>query len=341
VNQEPDVEIVIVGWNVRDLVRACLRSIYRSDGLVRFAVHVVDNGSGDGTVEMLQQEFPQVHVLANDRNVGFAVANNQGLRQCRGRYVLCLNSDTILRPDTLSSMVAFLDAHRDAGAAGCRLLNADGSFQLSFAYPHGLGGDLKQKWIAWGTRNSRWFRQWYARRHEQVEEVGVVVGAFLMVRREVIEQIGAFDESFFMYFEDSDWCYRIRQQGWKVFYVPEVEIIHLHGQTSKQRSRQFAVQFRQSQLKFYAQHLPRFSFHVLRVALVAKALINMGRAWVRGWGARRNVSREEIGQVWWPVLRMASLPDGWRKVSLEWDKDRGAAAGRSVLGAEERDESAR
>jgi GT2 family glycosyltransferase len=231
-----DLSIIIVNWNTKALLRQCLESIYTSaDGLV-FDVYVVDNGSTDGSAAMVESDFPGVTVLINEKNEGFAKANNQALCVASGRYVVLLNSDTVVQPDALNKMVAFLDTRGDVASAGCKLLSERGEVQLSAAWFPSIftplvGGIVLPRLFARVFGVKRFPGQIYLlpESHEEIQEVDWVCGACLMVRRSVLEDIGLLDENLFMYGEEIDWCFRIRKKGWKVCYFPESEVMHLHG----------------------------------------------------------------------------------------------------------------
>lgn len=222
-----DLSILIVSWNTLDMTRACLASVFAGLGQLSAEVILVDNASDDGTVVMVEAEFPYVRLIRNDRNRGFAAANNQAISEASGRHVLLLNSDTQIRGDVLPASVAFLDTHPDVGAMGCKVLNIDGSVQdNNFHFPtllHLVVGIV-------GLRKLGLYRldpEWEA-------DVDVVAGCYLMARRAVIEKVGYLDEGFFFFGEETDWCRRMRDAGWRVVYSPVGEITH-HGGGSVKR----------------------------------------------------------------------------------------------------------
>ena len=260
-----DLGIVIVNWNTRDLLRDCLRSIEQSQG-VSFRVVVVDNASQDGSVGMVRAEFPRAALIVNAGNRGYPAANNQGLRllgferdgsDAAPRYALALNPDTLLPPDALRDMVAYMDADPSVGAAGPKLVLPDGSLDLacrrSFPTPevsfYRMVGLSKLF-----PRSRRFGRYNLTYLDPEVEtEVDSVVGAFMMVRREAIQRVGLFDETFFMYGEDLDWAYRIKQAGWTVKYNPRVRVTHVKRAASRQ-SRRAQTEFYRAMLIFYRKH---------------------------------------------------------------------------------------
>ncbi|HNS20231.1 MAG TPA: glycosyltransferase family 2 protein [Sedimentisphaerales bacterium] len=253
----PDVTVVVVSWNTREILRDCLRSVYENGGAVRCQVIVVDNASADGSAEMVRSEFPEVQLIANADNLGFAAANNQGMAMAGGRYVLLLNSDTVVLDGAIAKTVAFADAHPDVAVVGCRVMNPDRTLQPTcFMYPSLLNMVLSATYLYKLFPRSRLFGRermtWWQRDDER--DVDVVTGCFMLVRREAIEQVGVMDEQFFMYAEETDWCYRFRQAGWRLLFSPVGEIIHLGGQSSKRVGVEMTVQLRLSILRFLRKH---------------------------------------------------------------------------------------
>ncbi len=248
-----DVSVIIVSWNTRDILRDCLQSVYAQTHQIRFEVIVVDNASGDGSADMVRREFPEVVLIANTDNRGFAAANNQGLAVAHGRYCLLLNSDTIALDGALDKTTAFADAHPRAAVIGCRVLNADRTLQHScFMFPSPLNSFLGMLYLNKLFPRSRFFGReamtWWDR--NDVRQVEVVTGCFMFVRREALAQVGAMDERYFMYGEETDWCFRFRRAGWEVLFAPVGEIIHLGGKSTARCSVEMTVQLRLSILRF-------------------------------------------------------------------------------------------
>ncbi len=253
-----DISIVIVNYNTRELLRGCLSSIQASEGGFTHEVLVVDNCSRDGSAQMVRQDFPWARVLESPQNRGYAAANNQGLRRSRGRYVLLLNPDTILPRNALKGMLAFMEAHPEAGAAGPKLVRQDGSLDLacrrSFPTPAvsfyrmvGLG-----KLFPHSPRFARYNLTYLS--PDKVCQVDSVVGAFMMVRREAMEEVGLLDESFFLYGEDLDWAYRLKEAGWKVYYNPRVVVLHYKGEASRQNRLRARYEFYRAMYLFHQKH---------------------------------------------------------------------------------------
>lgn len=269
-----DLSIIIVSWNTQALLHACLASIYAEAPLCDFEVWVVDNDSADGSVAMVTAEFPQVNLIASKENLGFAGGNNLALTRCNGRYILLLNPDTLIKPGALQTLVDFLDSHPEAGAAGSMLLNPDETLQ-SCTYPFPtLGRELWRLFhldrirpygvyhmAEWGTQQSR--------------EVEVIQGASLLIRREILDEVGLFDTTYFMYSEEVDLCYRIHKAGWKLFYVPQSRVIHLGGQSTKQVAAEMFLQLYKGKLLYFRKHHGRFAALLYKVILILAAVVRI------------------------------------------------------------------
>jgi len=290
-----DLSIVIVNWNTRELLAQCLDSIPLAIGGLSYEVIVVDNASTDGSQAMVRNRFPWVTLVENAENLGFVRANNQAMALSRGRYVLLLNSDTVAPPQALARMVDFMDHRIDAGAAGPRLLNPDGTFQASYAdFPTLLSESLSAAGL------NRWLYGPYhpspsPHPNETRQPVDWVQGACLLVRREALDAIGLLDEGFWMYSEETDLCYRIHQAGWNVYYLPDVEIIHLGGASSRQRQPESVAQLYRSKLRFFRKYQGPFQVHLLRAVIIsvylAKAILSLALSWLP---AQRKATRRQL-----------------------------------------------
>lgn len=274
----PALSIIIANWNTCSLLRACLDSVFKNAGDIECEVIVVDNGSRDHSADMVARYYPQVLLIRNTENPGFAKANNQGISLCAGRYVLLLNTDTEIMRSALATMVVFMDHHLDVGAVGPKLISRDGTMQTSCdLFP------LRPWEIAWQrlfdticpsnrlTRQGR-IALWT---YKEPLEVDWILGAALLVRREVIDQVGGLDEDFWMYGEDLEWCYRIKQASWKVFYLPDALIYHIHGgssQFSSELRQLLAKQRDDSLVLFYRKHYGSVPALGLRLILARKRL---------------------------------------------------------------------
>ncbi|MGB9773638.1 MAG: glycosyltransferase [Bacteroidota bacterium] len=238
------ISIIIVSYNVRDFLANAINSLQESLAQVtpdrdgeRGEIIVVDNASDDGSVDFIRSRYPSVRLLVSDHNLGFGKANNLAMKIARGKYFLIINPDTVVQEDTLRVMVEFLKAHPDVGMAGCKILNADGTIQLACrrSFPTPWVAFTKLSGLSSLFPRSRLFGRYNLTYldPDQVHDVDALAGSFMMVRREVYEQVGGFDESFFMYGEDVDWCYRIKSAGWRIMYVPLTQIIHFKGESTK------------------------------------------------------------------------------------------------------------
>ncbi len=237
----PRLSVIIVNYNVRYFLEQAIVSVLKAAERVETEIIVVDNRSVDGSCEMVERRFPEVRLLRNKENLGFSAANNQGMAMARGEYFLLLNPDTVLAEDTLEKTVAFMDAHPQAGGLGVKMLDGRGSFlpESKRAFP---SPDVAF-WKAFGFSALFPRSRVFGRYHlgfldpDEVHEVEVLAGAFMLLRRSVIEQIGGLDEAFFMYGEDIDLSYRIVQAGYKNYYFPHSPIIHYKGESTKKGNR--------------------------------------------------------------------------------------------------------
>lgn len=273
----PDVTVAVVGYRTRDLVLECLASVFRYADDLRVEAVLVDNASGDGTGAAVRERFPTVRVIENRENRGFAAATNQALCQARGRHVLLLNPDARLTGGALQALVALLDAERDVAAAAPRLVYADGALQPSCRrFPTAWGvfcavAGLDRIWPGC-PRFGRYRMTEFG--HDVRRDVDQPMGACLLVRREAIAQVGLLDERFFLYFEDVDWCLRLRQAGWRVAFEPAATVVHLANRSSRQIGPRRWRLYVESLLRYFAKH------HGLLGAVAAAA------AWVAGAALR-------------------------------------------------------
>lgn len=267
-----DVSIIIVNWNTCDMLRNCLRSIYEQIGTVSFEVIVIDNASKDGSSKMVKDNYAQVILIENLENRGFAAANNQGIEIAKGRYILLLNSDTIVCDAAIEKTINYADLHLNVAVVGCQVLQNEDTVQMTcFCFPNitniilstlGLSKLFKynrflgREWMLWWQRDSE-------------REVDVVSGMFMLVRRKAIEEIGLLDESYFVYCEETDWCYRFAKAGWKIIFWPGARIIHLDGggKSINQVAAKMFVQHHKSMLIFVKKNLGKIKYWIARLAL--------------------------------------------------------------------------
>ncbi len=271
------LSVVFLSYNTRDLTKQALSSVLDAAECMEVEVLVVDNASVDGSADMVEEEFPQVKLIRNEDNVGFAAGNNVALRQVVGEYVLLINTDTIVRRDALLTMVDFLDAHPEAGACGCKILDPDGTLQLDSrrGFPTPVAAFCKMSGLSRLFPNHPVISRYYMTYldPEQMAEVEVLSGSCMMVRKTVIDQVGLLDEDYFMYGEDIDWCYRIYQAGWKIYYVPDTEIIHFRGESGKGAPLRILYRKSKAMSIFVNKHMARrFRFFPLWLLQVGIAL---------------------------------------------------------------------
>ncbi len=258
-----DVCIIVVAWNVRKLVYDCLKSVYEQTQDIDFEVIYVDNASNDNTVDMVRKEFPDVKIIENEVNQGFIKANNQGIEIAQSRYVLLLNSDTVVLDNAIAEIVSFADKHPQAAVVGCKVLNPDYTLQRNcFMYPSVLNIFLAATYLYKLFQRSKFFGRermtWWD--FDDVREVETVCGSCALVRKEAIDQVGLMDERYFVYGDDPDWCYRFKKNGWKILFTPNSKIIHYVGQTTKQMPREFILQGWGSKLIFMKLHRNKLTF---------------------------------------------------------------------------------
>ena len=263
-----DLSIVIVNWNTSKMLIQCLDSIYHSESRLIIEVIVVDNGSTDDSVRSVATRFPQVNLVVNGRNLGFAKANNQGIKASKGRYCLLLNSDTILKPNSLDLLVNYADANLDVGVVGPKLLNMDGTLQKSWAeFPtfwSELTGEPVRKRSPVGNQQNAY-------------SVDTILGACMLVRDEVIQTIGLLDDEYYMYSEEIDWCFRIKKGGWRIHYYPASEVFHIGGASASMNTiRQLSLLY-QSKILFFKKHYGDFKAILLRYGFVIVNGIGIAR----------------------------------------------------------------
>jgi GT2 family glycosyltransferase len=278
------ISIVIVNWNTRDLLLQCLASLRTCNLLGDCEVIVVDNGSKDDSVAAARAQFPEVNLIESGENLGFARGNNLGFEHANGRYVVLLNSDTIVLPGAVEALADYLDAHPKVGAVGGAQLDADGNLAPNGGWFPGLKHDL---FIAFGLL---WLEQHGVPLRPNLfrtRECDWVAGSFVCVRREVIEQTGGLPPEFFMYGEDIEWCWRIRDAGWQIAFVAGKPIIHLEGQSARKLYRtDKAIRILDSAIVFALNHRPELTWRLSTLALAGHwygtALLQKARAYYRG-----------------------------------------------------------
>ena len=275
------LSVVIVNYNVEHFLEQCLFSVRKALKTVEGEVFVVDNNSVDGSLKMLREKFPDIKLIANKQNLGFSRANNQAIRQSQGEYVLLLNPDTVVEDDTFSKVVAFMDAHPDAGGLGVNMVDGRGKFlpESKRGLPTPLTSFYKIFGLSRLFPHSKRFSRYHLGHLDQFEtnEVDVLAGAFMLIRRKVLDEIGLLDEAFFMYGEDIDLSYRITLAGYKNYYFPETRIIHYKGESTKKSSVNYVFVFYNAMIIFARKHFSQkrastFTF-LINIAIYFRAFL--------------------------------------------------------------------
>jgi N-acetylglucosaminyl-diphospho-decaprenol L-rhamnosyltransferase len=277
-NLDSDVSIAVVSYNTRDLLARCLNSIRETAADLNVETIVVDNASSDGSPEMVARDFPEAGLIRNEDNLGFAVATNQAVRISQGRYILLLNSDALLLPHAVQRMVSFMDSHPKAGVVGAQLLNPDSSFQSSYADFPDLFAELLLITRLAHAVYPRTYPSHPAAESQHERVVDWVFGACLMARRDAVEAVGLLDEDYFMYTEETDWCYRMRQSGWLVHYLPSARVIHWSGQSALKVPERKRSQLYRSKWLFMRKHRGRVTAGLFRVAVLILSSLKL-MAW--------------------------------------------------------------
>jgi GT2 family glycosyltransferase len=299
-----DLSIIIVSWNTQVLVRQCLLSLRKSSCGLRAETIVVDNASSDGTPEMIALEFPEVILIRNRENLGFARANNIGLKIAKGRYVALINSDVTVLQDCLQSLIRYLDNHGSVGLSGPRMLTPAGVASsscmrqptLAIFIAHALGLASFFKRFALHLTNAG---------STAVQEVDVLNGWFWVARRSALEEVGLLDERFFMYGEDIEWCGRFRKNGWKVVFCPKASAIHYGGGSSKRDPVRFYLELNRARLQYWKLG---HGFPSSAVYLAILTLHQMLR--LLGYGLVYSLGGRSAGQTLLKIKRSA--------VCLQW-----------------------
>lgn len=307
-----DLSISIVNWNTKDLLRGCLKSIYENTHKIDFEIFVVDNASSDGSAEMVEEEFPQVKLIKNNKNLGFAKANNKALKETTGKYILLLNPDTVILGGALDIMVEFMEEHKDIGALGPKLINRDGTLQPSCrSFPTLATAFFENTFLDRLFPRNRIIGRYKMGYwdHDNIREVDQPIGACLMVKQEAINQIGLLDEQFYMYYEEVDLCYRMKKIGWRIYFLPQAQVIHYGGQSSAVANLQILVERQRSMYNFYRKHYQKnLLLNLLKCITMIGALLRMVIFFsLYLFSKKRCDERKLRGKGYWEVVRK-----GWR-----------------------------
>jgi len=266
--KEIALSAIIVNYNTRSEVINCIQSILRNNRSKDFELIIIDNGSTDGSAEAIGSEFSDISLIKNSRNVGFSKAVNQGIQSAQGKYILFLNSDIVVERPIFQEIISYMGNNADIGIMGGKLVYPNRLLQLSaWAYPNLFTEFIQRVFYFRVLGKMRWYRN-YKMRALKSKEVDWVTGAFMVVRKEVFEKIGLFDETFFMYYEDTDLCLRARENGWKVLYNPGVYIVHYDAMTRKINPGPIYIEARMSQLYYYKKHCGSLQTKLLRFIVI-------------------------------------------------------------------------
>jgi len=268
-----DISFIIVNWNTRDILMDCIDSIYKTVTDIDWEIYVVDNNSTDGSQAEVKRKFPEVKLIENETNTGFAHANNQALNIMQGKFAVLLNSDAVLKENAIKKLLDFMTTTPRAGIAGVQLLNDDGSRQNSIDNFPSTETEIFNKSIL-----RLFFPGKYPSKnmiYKDPIEVDSVIGACMIVRKEAMDEVGVFDEDYFIFLEETDWCFRMNKKGWKVFHVPDAEVFHLSGHSKKRTPWRSQIEYYISLYKFFRKNRTPASYLTLRILKLCKIFINL------------------------------------------------------------------
>jgi GT2 family glycosyltransferase len=309
---KPDLSIIIVSWNVRELLANCLRSVLRQTGLT-LQIIVVDSASSDGSAVMVAEEFPEVELVACEENVGFPRGNNLGLARANGRFLLLLNPDTIVHDDALAKMVAYLEENPQVGVVGPQLLNDDGTVQSSRRrFPSLKTAFFESTWLQPYAPQAVLDHYYVCDvADDETAVVDWVMGACLLIRQEVVAKVGGLDEAYFMYSEELDYCRRIHEAGWQVVYYPQAQVTHLSGKSSEQAVTHRHINFNRAKLRYFRKYHGRFSAGVLRLFLLLSYGWQLILEAIKGAVGHKRPLRWQRVKAYWMVIRSGLRPAGY------------------------------
>jgi GT2 family glycosyltransferase len=312
-SSNPTLSIIIVSWNVAELLRECLRSVAENRGDLDLEVIVVDSASADNTVALISAEFPWVTLLAQSENVGFPRGNNIGLAAATGDTILLLNPDTEIMGDALTVMVDYLQQHPDIGLIGPQLLNPDGSHQSSRRrFPTVMTGLFESTWLqslAPRATMSRFFATDLP--DDATSDVDWVTGACMLTRRAVVAQVGVMDEAYFMYSEELDWCKRIKDAGWRVVYLPNASVVHHVGKSSEQAVTARHINFNRAKLRYFRKHHGYLAYLILRVVIWKQYVLQIILEGSKGLLGHKRALRKQRVRSYWQVVKSGLKAAGY------------------------------
>ncbi|MDP2960349.1 MAG: glycosyltransferase family 2 protein [candidate division Zixibacteria bacterium] len=269
-----DLAVIIVNFNTASLLKECLNSVEENRGNLKLEIFVVDNNSRDQSVEMIKKDFPQIKLMVNSENIGFARGVNLGLALAKGRYFLLLNPDVKVLTGVLKGMIEFMEQNKDAGLAGVQLLNSDGTKQNSMANFPSLSQELLNKSLL-----RILFPEKYPSKYQEYKspiEVDSVIGACMIVRPEAVKEVGELDPGYFLFLEETDWCFQMKKKGWKIFHIPQLKIYHKQGQSLLDLKSKGRIEYYRSYYRFFKKNYSRISYIILKIIHFIKTMINIG-----------------------------------------------------------------
>lgn len=302
------VSAVLVSYNTKELTLVAISHVLRDfEALDSSEIILVDNDSQDGTVAAVQSAFPTVHIIQNHENVGFGNANNQAFALCRGEYVLLVNTDAFIHSGCIRSLTEFLDTHPDVGVVAPRVVNNDGSLQPSVhPFPTPLRCWIENLWLNPFVRNVFNLRDWRSWPHDETQEVPWVIGACMLVRKSIIDSVGSFDERFFMYSEETDWQYRIRKAGWKIWFVHAAEVTHLGGASGGTESlnSKTRIAFFESLNYFEQKNFGLLGAFSVRAAMLLGSIIRLCLWSFTGlvFRSKRSIACSKVTHYYWLIM---------------------------------------
>jgi GT2 family glycosyltransferase len=276
--KSPTISVIIVSWNAKKYLEQCLQSILVDSEAYDAEIIVVDNASTDGSPELIRHNFPKVKLICNADNLGFAKANNIGINHSKGEYLFLINSDVVVYPNCISSMVDYMEKHPETGMLGPRILGTDGNVQRScMGYPSLWNLFSRAIFLDSAFPHIKLFNGFMLKNwaHDSIKEVDVINGCFWSVRRKAVEQIGLLDEDFFIYGEDMDWCKRFNNAGWKVVYFPQAESLHYGGASSSNAPVRFYVEMQKANLQYWRKHHVGFSRYAYLCIILLHQLLRV------------------------------------------------------------------
>lgn len=298
IKRDEKISVIIVSYNVVNLLEKCLKSLTHETKLL-LDIWVVDNNSGDESVDMVKEKFEQVNLIENKENIGFACAVNKVLKLCDGDYIFLINPDAIIKKNSIEKLVDFLRLNSEAGAVAPKILYPDNSLQLSCRiFPNITTQFLESSYLFKLFPKSRFFGQYFMSwwSHNSLKEIDWASGSALMIKIETLYEVGFLDEEMFMYNEDTDWCYRCWKKGWKIYYLPEANIIHYDAQSAKISEANRLIQVLESRYHFFRKHGYKNRMYIIKVivlsGLIGRIIISF-LAWLLTFSKERKIVKFE------------------------------------------------